>query len=663
MAESLRSMPDQENGTISSGQQFGPAQRDHYPASQWALAPIASSREVVDHPPASKRRRIPGQPAFLRGTADAGYNAPLLNIYHSIPLAREALLFPPLKIAAYGHSNDWWSGTSDENSKSISFFETSFADEDRRKFAAEIQCLMAFLDNTTRAYGSVDALSEMRYYNNAQSDPASRLFDSWRRASLEEGPDEPLSQVFTSVATRAPEMLGAPSEEKDMIQIEGHSRGAPTQADFLDKIVWADNWQSPPEDVWIERFGHILTLRVSNDESGATELGILPNEIWYLDRYMPDMRDSLLQMRQKRYAILHDIERLNRSKLRLAEMPLIQNKAPRLDIRASLKTAKDMIPIATERCKPSQKEVIEYEKGSESDYFQQEIDKLLSQIEQSVNAHEQRKIELEKQIGLLMSDLNDPETSTRPLRHKYTLHGVSTKPNITYFRTLNRDLIGFEDDGEVMESWQWWRTAWLENPDTTTRQTNVNGNTTNTTLPGENDVPYTVTRVSLEEVRSAAQKEHHTAMLVYADETAMNFEPQPLSPPLKEFVEVDNRAFQEEISAGLHQATGRQRGRSNESNTTIMDENPFDDNVYVYRRDPTPMSTSSTIRSLSGQPSPKRPRSSDSMQNMNLMDDDPPTYDVGATEQNEEMIEKRGNKIGFYAEQLLHNVELNESKG
>lgn len=662
MAESMRDVSEQENGTISSGQHFGPAQRSSYPASQWALAPIASAREVVEHPAPSKRRRVPGHPAFLRGSPETGYNAALLNIYHSIPLAREALIFPPLKISSYGHNLDWWSGTSNENQKHLSLQEIPPGAEDKRRFAAEIQCLMAFLDNTSRAYGSVDALSEMNYYQRTTGDTStSRLFEAWRRASVEDFPDEPLSQVFTTVATRGPEVEGALPEEKDMLQIEGSVHRIMTQSEFLDKIVWADKWNTRPEDVWMESFGHVLTLRLRNPEPGANGLGIVPDQVWYLDRYMPHMREALLEMRQKRFAVYQAIERLDRIQSRLTEMPQLQTNAPKVQIRSMLENAKGLVSMAVDNAIPLEDQRNSSGQQVNLAQIHGQLEALSLKVEESLGLLATRRDQLEEQAKSIMSDLRQPETSKQPLRYKYALQGVSTKPNITYLRKLNQDLIGLEDQDEPHEVWQWWRMAWDEIPDPTRSQPNTrSGKDSPMTHATETDVPFSVTKVSYQIVLDALRTESTSAVLVYADEVALTMQPGSLPASLREFIEFDNQAFEDEITIEYGQDSGHSRGRSNGTNSTVMDDaDPFDDTSYTYNREFTPMSTS-TIRSLSGQPSPKRPRSSDSMQNMNLMDD-PPAYDDITGHVPDESLQNK-SKIGYFAEQMLHNAEQSELK-
>lgn len=660
MAASMKDLPPQESGT-TDGQQFGPAQRAYYPPEQWALAPVASSREIFDHPEAQKRRRVPGHPAFLRGSSETGYNAPLLTIYHSIPLARAVFLLPPLQVLEYGHNVEWWSGTTDENNKSLTTQEVSEGDEDRRRFCAEVQCLMALLDNTTRAYGSVDALCYMRYYQYFQAESLStKLLETWGRAALDEAPNEPLTQVFTSIATRAPDIPGAQPEEKEMWQIEGALSGAQSLTEVLDKIFWPDALNNKLEDIWMERFGHIVTFRIFNDETGAPSLGISPDEELYLDRYTPELRERIAQLRKKRLVLFQDMQRLGQAQIRIMQMPGARSNQQRLNVRQALETMQKLLPVAAEDDLRNKEQLVDVPVYSpDASQVDKAIDKLLTQIDKRVKLLDQRKLDLEVQIRNLMSDIKTPSTSTVPLKHRYVLQGASTKPNITYVRRPNHDLIDMDSDDEDDEHhlWQWWRTAWGEKPD----------ETSGSQLQETNDVPYTVRKMTSAEVLEAIKNENGRAILVYVDEIALNHQAQPLTPALRKFVEQDNAAFQEELSGRQNNTFQRPRSWSNETNSTIRedDNDPFNDQFEpIHTREATPMSTSSTIRSLSGQPSPKRPRSSDdSLENVSLLDEEPPAYEMVIDESPQEMSEKKGNKIGYFAEQMLNAAEQNERKG
>ena len=104
--------PGQENGIVGSGQQFGPARPGDYEPKKWAMTlSHTRAQEVPDNPPPELRRRKPEEPAFLRPSDRSGYLHSLLTIYHSIPLARAALLLPSVQKVSYGYDPEWWSGT------------------------------------------------------------------------------------------------------------------------------------------------------------------------------------------------------------------------------------------------------------------------------------------------------------------------------------------------------------------------------------------------------------------------------------------------------------------------------------------------------------------------------------------------------------------------
>lgn len=653
-AESMRNVHGQENGTIQSGQHFGPAQRSYYPEAQWALAPIASSREVVEHPPPQSRRRRSGEPAFLRGSAATGYIAPLLTIYHSIPLAREALLSLFLEVLAYGHNPDWWTGTSDENSKLVSVRQASPGDTDRLNYLCEIQCLMAFLDNTSRAYGSVDALAGLRFFQYLRPQSSfTHFLEAWQSAAMHEKLDEPLTQVFTSTATKGPDLNGTPADSKDVFLIEGPVKHATDQIRLLDLIVWNDALDQALDNVWFEKFGHVFTMRIHNDEPASTKLNLLPTEIWYLDRYTSEFREVTFDMRYRSRAIVHEIARLSKAQQRLRETSVGGASGARVNVRQALEAGRDLLPVAA----VAKSEVEEgFEQATvntdeELAEVQNEINELIERLDLVLKHLDQQKAELRSQMTATMSDFIDPANSSRPLRHKYVLQGVSTKPNITYFRRLNPDLIDMheDDNDEPFEVWQWWRTEWIENGNDTAHDSGLIPEDTTNGRP-----PYSVQKVSVAQVQDAVKSEHSTAVLVYADTTAMEFRPSPLPAALRKFVEHDNHAFENENSLNHVQQSSRARGWSQATNSTTMDDNnPFRDPAQPDDvREMTPMSTG-TIRSLDGQPSPKRPRSSDDSVSDTTLMDSPPPYETVAGHERQEMVEKKGSKIGELTNQLL----------
>lgn len=108
------------------------------------------------------RKRQPGTPAFIRQTKDCRLGS-LLSIYHKIPLVRNILLSYPSPARTYGHNSEWWKGQpilKPEVLAAMMRGESVSADDSRPAFNEEIHRLMAFLDQTDRSYGTVDALAE-----------------------------------------------------------------------------------------------------------------------------------------------------------------------------------------------------------------------------------------------------------------------------------------------------------------------------------------------------------------------------------------------------------------------------------------------------------------------------------------------------------------------
>jgi hypothetical protein len=665
MEESLRqTLPAQENGVTSTGAQFGPAQREYYEPSNWALTTFSTAREIIDHPPPSKRRRIDDEPAFLRGPKETDYLAPLLTIYHSIPLAREAMLMPSLKIHAYGHENSWWSGTTDENVKALSTDSTLRVDRDECNVLAEVQCLMAFLDRTDRAYGSVDALADLQKVR--RSDDSSsflRVMQAWSTAALGQDPSEQLTQVFTSTAVKDD---GSGRQEENMVCVEPYINPAlgQTLVDILDTTVWDDE-RGNIDDVWIDHAAEIFTIHIRDPNPGEADLNLNLDPVWYPDRYMHKCREATMQIRKQLQHIRREIEQCTAIQRRydIAKVPDSRVLMTREVLDAAAKASAGVIgkkssshglydgqgAISEDTVSPADVEEV-----------RQELQSILQRIEQKSQQLEQRKAGLRLTMRQIASQLTRPTPESPDLpRCKYTLQGVSTKPNITYVRRPSQDLLHLDDEessSEDPES-QWWKMAWLQDEDGTaapvagpiTREQAEAGqnNALNpSAAAADGSRPYTVLKVTEKEVLEAVRSEHQSVLLVYANENAMRFKGSELSLPLRRFVEHDNQAFSEELRE--EESTPIDDSGDGEAETEFEDVPLIDQTGSSSSvREFTPISTSSPgVRDEDGQPSPKRAKEGNGSHS-----ELPPSYEdsVGKPE----MQERKVNKIGLYSEQLL----------
>lgn len=90
-----------------------------------------------------------------------GYNiGPALSIFHSIPLAKRAMLLPEQVLEEYGYNDRWWSGEAIEAPRIVNL-ESDRVGPEIGDVVVETQRLMAFLECTNRAYGSVDSLAKL----------------------------------------------------------------------------------------------------------------------------------------------------------------------------------------------------------------------------------------------------------------------------------------------------------------------------------------------------------------------------------------------------------------------------------------------------------------------------------------------------------------------
>lgn len=651
-------MPDQENGVTGTGQQFGPATQPYYEPSKWSIMPVATSRELINHPPPSKRRRIDGEPAFLRGSRETGYLAALLTIYHSIPLAKEALLLPSLPILAYGYDQNWWNGSSDENRRSLTVTADANSDKNRLNLLAEVQCLMAFLDDTKRAYGSVDALADLYAMRTFQHDtPFSKFLEAWRAAAMGECPHEQLTQIFTSTAMKSVGPEDTPIS-KDLVCLEPPVNRMDGQqlVDLLDTTVWFDSTESL-DDVWISHCAEIFTIHMHDPGNKDEGLQLTTSAVWFPDRYMWACRDVTREMRRQMQVIRKEISHYTSLQRRFQLLWSPDRKT--VSVRDVLEAAAKSTSMATQD-RYSSDRPNDMLAQADADGVQPGIQALLESIENKLDALEDRKLELQAQmqeIGRQLTQASDDPS--QPPFNKYVLQGVSTKPEVTYVRRRNPDLLDLENDGpDPRAEWQWWRISWETSTQSTPVHPPMIGPVTQAQAEAtkssinewnndeERPATYSIVKVSEQDVIEAAKTEHNSIVMVYANQNAMSFEGAPMSQALRHFINQDNILFEREIrDADRHVETGPEDAFENV---------PLDDRQ---NREMTPMSVSSPHRDEDGQPSPKRPKSSEV--EWKPLDESLPSYEDSLS--HPEMQQRPQNKIGMHAEKLMERYGNGES--
>lgn len=291
-----------------------------------------SSAVTPDLPPEHRRRRE-GEPTFLRSPSGDSYLGPLLTIYHAIPLARDALLFKrfPKRDSKYGVESQWWNG---ESIVRVRIIDNDYEDEETAnayEVVHEVQRLMAFLDNTDRAFGSTSPLSKMACLAGISADPQDpfsdsdvyRLLQFWRGTINDSRTiDDPaeFQTVFESraVKTSSDLPLGIPPQSKTFNFIGGPEvttgRGE-TLYDELDRFIWKDYVGQPIDDVWIDELAEIVTFRFGHENRNGEGLEI--PAVWYPDRYLQNGREAAREMREKKMAMMQEAYVIDQSRRKL----------------------------------------------------------------------------------------------------------------------------------------------------------------------------------------------------------------------------------------------------------------------------------------------------------------------------------------------------------
>ncbi|KAG9783072.1 hypothetical protein HRR83_002015 [Exophiala dermatitidis] len=678
MAESLRqNLPAQENGVTGTGTHFGPAVRDYYDPSNWAMTTFSTSREVVDHPPPSKRRRVGDEPAFLRGSKETDYLGPLLTIYHSIPLAREALLMASLKVHNYGYEENWWSGSTNENTKALATDSTLQIDKDECNLLAEVQCLMAFLDHTNRAYGSVDALADLQAVRGTQGEVCYlRWLTAWTNTALHQAPQEPLTQVFTTTAMKNPGVSDSPPQARSLCYVQAPTNRFPgeTIVHVLDQTVWNDDMGNL-DDVWIDHCADVFTVQIHDPQnSGEGGLDLTVDPLWFPDRYMYECREVMQRIRKQLQLVRREIEQCANIQRRCEVYKLPDNRVLKVRevLDAAAKTASiaqgqesAAIGLSTDLMSSKANSLAQ----ADVEQIRSDLNNIVQRIEQKVQSLEQRKTELlakSRQIALQLTHPT-PESPNLPNR-KYTLQGVSTKSDIVYVRLPNKDLIQLSEDQDSSDAeYQWWRCSWQQHSNQSlSASTTVMGPVTQAQADRaqtqhdhdeDSSQPYSVRRVNEGEVLDAAKNEHSSVLLVYASENALRFKGSDLSRPLRFFVDRDNQSFAEELrqeADPMPDIIGGAPVEPDFEDVPLIDQTGYSSSTREF----TPMSTSTPGRDEDGQPSPKRVR--EDLGNPTFAEQ-PPSYEESVGKP--EMQEKGGSKIGLYAEQLLQKYGSDGNPG
>lgn len=528
-------LPPQEEGvTGGTGVEevhFGPANRTNYESGQWEMVPVGKSavQEIMVDPEPSERKRDLDAPAFLKPTIKDNRLNFLITVYHEIPMIRNIFLNTTDLLPNYGHDKEWWAGQR-------IMFPSIHDDDDPPTYDEvdrELQRLMAFLDRTERAYGSVDVLANLdevkRFVRQQGPDVESAVLNCWKNIFEDTVHRGMTRTVFSAgVASAASEerpqefaMLELTPPPKDSVQ--------ETLYDIADEVMWPgignlDLSEAP----YLSHIAEVIAFRV---EGGVEHKRVDIPAIWYPDRYLKSSREAALEMRKKKRATADRLERIVKLESQLMYAPLRTGRVVAVKDLYAASLKHDEAVLKQNGVRPED-EMMDAGEGPSraAAKLSDELAKVMDSINKkliSLSEAKEKAIEELRNLSKLYTEPSDDPSA--PKLRKYSLRGVSTKKDTMYIcRRAEPDLIDMDLDSENSEPKnldQWWKIHYAQ----------------------FGHSPVSVEKITEKEVLKAARDDSNATMLVYASEKALNFQKHALPKVLENFVRWDNAAFKAEF--------------------------------------------------------------------------------------------------------------------
>ena len=561
----------QESGVVTSDgkSQITSHYDSTYDPKKWAMVRSGpsgrfDSNEVVPDPDPNDRKHQGDEPRFLKQLPCGDYLPNFLTIIHSVPLAREALLFSPFAPVTYSHDSDWWRGQDIKLPRIVNTHDGSTTEPlngPEEEIVAEMQRLMAFLDSSQRSYASAESL--VRFIQNKHvgfEGATACLIDhamcAWESSANTLDPSgRKWDDIFRTIpGTTDPQGISTPNvwslaldtsveyqKNEDMVTLE----------EILDEALWET---SPDSDVstdnYLERCAEILTFRVDQHDKTKDKLGLTIPTSLYVDRYLKDNIEKTRPIRQQMAQAKQRMVKLNEISSSLMTFPHPQ-KPEQLDASLLMKYVCGMYSGANRKAVLEERESRGMdlsdavpEPPPEHAATAQKLEAICESIADKLKGKRDREgfyvqadlyhlvLEQEKiKAQEALSQLSKQDLA--PTEHRFTLRGVATKPNVTYvLRRKAQEVeqlidLGSSAEADAPPGMQWWRIQYDTNA---------------------SDVQVHKSVSSQDEVLQAVEVEYNQALLVYASNKAVEFIPSSMTLPsaLREFVDRDNAHFTQE---------------------------------------------------------------------------------------------------------------------
>ncbi|WZH46137.1 uncharacterized protein QYS62_007207 [Fusarium acuminatum] len=557
-------MPQHESGITGPSEPapvvFGPAKRETYNESNWAMVPTGPSKESSPNEVLpSKRKRDPGAPVMLINSGVHGGHhclGGLLTIMHEIPIARNILLGIGTPAATYGHSNDWWRGQEILSQEVLAkMAQATTWDHGEHKsdsaFDEEVHRLMAFLDSTERAYGSVSVLADLLAppYSTGMEKQFYEMLGQKHSDSI-----QPLMQVAALA------MFHGDDLEEDvkfglleMEHLRNDYRFIKTLYEALDHVIWSDTlgWDKIHEGskmAFFKEMGEVLVLNTTGD--GPEDSIEIPQE-FYPEKYLTSRKDEARRIQRGWCQTKEEVARISSEKEQLYRLKetwdsgniddkreLLRKTADQwgeyknyLETFARFRTLEnsgfDTNKYPDYRTAPPDVDDITHKQHETVVDVIDYSEKLLADLEtrmQGLDAELEQIMAKQRALGRLLTVPDKPDRPKPFTCKKYLLRGVVTGPGIVYVcQREEADLIEFDGEGSKD---QWWKLSFTPNGDQAVH----------------------TEKIEIEDVFKGMWEETKKPLLVYATEDALETPKTRLSSQLERFVKAENKAFRQELS-------------------------------------------------------------------------------------------------------------------
>lgn len=435
---------------------------------------------------------------------------------------------------------------------------------------------MAFLDNTDRVYGSINAMITSDAWRESQvdlDDPDDDLLKFlmlWGFSFQSHVPNAELNGVLRSTVNVAGTI-------RDSFALDASVARDQSRPDFSLYDILDDSFFSPAMgSAHLRETSNVLILRLTSSNTEAADLGCRIPATLYVDRYLEQNKHIIDGMYND---IEQHEEQLNAIKMQVEKLKYYTPKK---------EGAKKVESLLLLRTSMTAYESAENGGSPESDKVLAQLQQLCTSIETKLATLEGQAEQVQKTVagisGRFKPRVDDgadatsevandnametpaektaeenaepikmeyPEgqTAEDAMQHPYRLWGVATRRDVVYVR--HPDI-----KSDVPRATQWWRMQY-------------DSESSNPIIRRD--------RLSLQEVIERATTESASALLVYANDAATSAEPIPLPKPLEDFAKRDNLNFLEELQKSTSGAWGDYGDYGNVAQGGWDKDPPFDD--------------------------------------------------------------------------------------